>query len=275
MIRKQTKQTMPGMPLCLFALIKLILQKGIKACLAWFFTPRLFSVLVLMFGLFFSSFVFAEGSTQPIKLEHVHINVQNQASLLRGAKFYKTNCMTCHTMKYLLHNKLADKAGITLDKMPLKNKEWWLGVVPPDLTLIVSQHGADWVYTYLHSFYKDASRPTGYNNLLQKDVNMTNILVAFQGQQELTPFGKTYLKQNHFSSFRRPPYYRLLKLVKAGAMSPEEYDETMSDLVNFLAYASEPNRIEREHLGFWVLLFLVVFFVFAFLLKRIYWKNVK
>jgi len=224
--------------------------------------------------IFFIAPAFGAGSGVPVKLEQVKINVQDEASLLRGATFYANHCMACHTMKYLQHNKLAEKAGITLDKMPLKNKEWWLGIVPPDLTLIVNQKGANWVYTYLHVFYEDKSRPTGYNNLLVKNVNMTNVLAAYQGQQQLTQFGEKWISQNHYSVFLKPPYYRVIKLIKSGAMSPEQYDETMADLVNFLAYAGEPSRIQREHMGFWVLLFLAILFVFAFLLKKIYWKGV-
>lgn len=122
------------------------------------------------FLLFLFSFIFPLSawslSGDPIALEKVKINSQDSSSLLRGAKFFAQNCMVCHTMKYLEHNALAKKAGVTLDKMPLKQKDWWLGAVPPDLTLIAAQRGADWLYTYFHSFYKDPSRPTGYNNLL-------------------------------------------------------------------------------------------------------------
>lgn len=223
--------------------------------------------------LLFSVVADANDGGVPIKLEHATINVQDKASLLRGAKFFASNCMSCHTMKYMQYNPLAKKAGITLDKMPLKIKEWWLGIVPPDLTLIVSQKGADWVYTYLHSFYKDSSRPTGYNNLLQKDVNMTNILAPYQGQQALTEFGQEWLSAKHSFFSRKPPYYRVLVRVKSGSMSQEDFDATMTDLVNFLAYASEPKRVEREHIGFWVLLFLAILFVFAYFLKKSYWKS--
>ena len=99
-------------------------------------------------------------------LDHVHVDINNKASVERGAKFFANNCMVCHTMRYLTANKIAKQAGITLDKMPLKDQQWWLGIAPPDLTLAARQRGADWLYTYMHSFYKDDARPTGYNNLL-------------------------------------------------------------------------------------------------------------
>ena len=208
-----------------------------------------------------------------IKLEKAHITVQDTASLLRGAKFFATNCMACHTMKYLLHNKIATEAGITLDKMPLKNKEWWLGVVPPDLTLITTQRGADWVLTYLQSFYVDKARPSGYNNLLFKNSNMTNILAAYQGQQVLTKQGEYVL--THPATAKKIPYYTALRLEKSGSMTPEQFHETMYDLVNFLTYAADPGKVQRENLGWWVLLFLVILFVLSYLLKRAYWKDVK
>lgn len=153
----------------------------------------------------------------------------------------------------------------------IKNKEWWLGVAPPDLTLITVQKGADWVFTYLQVFYKDTSRPTGYNNLLVKNVNMMNILAGMQGQQVLTKKGQFVLAH---PGHKKLPYYSLLRLVQAGSLSPEDFDQTMTDLVNFLVYASEPARLQREHEGIWVLLFLAVFFVLAYWLKRMYWKDV-
>jgi len=213
------------------------------------------------------------NTSVPVRLEHVKINTHDRASLLRGAKFFASNCMSCHTMKYLTHNKLAKEAGITLDKMPLKNQEWWLGVVPPDLTLITIQHGPNWVYTYLNSFYKDAKRPTGYNNLLVQNVNMTNVLAGLQGQQVLSPQGKYMLA--HPNMKKKLPYYTLLRLDRAGSMNPEQYDQTMTDLVNFLVYASEPAKIQREKMGWWVLLFLAVLFTLAWLLKKAYWKDIK
>lgn len=227
----------------------------------------------LIFLLFFPLLGVAFPGELPIALEKVHIDTHNKASLLRGAKFFAKNCMSCHTMKYLRYNKLAQEAGITLDKMPLNIKEWWMGITPPDLTLIASQKGPNWLYTYFHAFYKDSSRPTGYNNLVMKDVNMMNVFVAFQGEQVLTERGKELLKNNHF--FSTPHYYTALELVKSGSMTPEEFDRTMTDLVNFLVYASDPGKIHRENIGIWVLLFLGILAVLAYLLKKVYWEDVE
>lgn len=216
------------------------------------------------------SIVYADNGP-PIKLQSVRINLRDRASLLRGAKTYAQYCMVCHTMRYLAHNKLAKEAGITLDKMPLQQKEWDYGIVPPDLTLIAREHSANWIFTYMISFYKDASRPTGFNNLLKKDVNMPNILLPFQGEQILTEKGKKLLAN---PGFRKPSYHTVLELVRQGNMTPEQFDAMITDLVNFFVYASDPGRLLRIHIGIAVTLFLIIFFIVAFLLKKLYWKNV-
>jgi ubiquinol-cytochrome c reductase cytochrome c1 subunit len=206
----------------------------------------------------------------PITLEQVKVDVLNRASVLRGAKFFAQNCMVCHSMKYLGLDPIAKEAGITLDKMPLKNQQWWLNVVPPDLSLIANQYSPDWLFTYFHSFYKDPSRPTGYNNLVANNVNMMNIFAQWQGEQELMkPDEENVIK------FGPKHYYSMLKLVKSGTMSPEEFDETMTDVVNFLVYAAEPSRVKREQMGIWVLLFLAILLVLAYLLKKAYWKDIE
>lgn len=229
-------------------------------------------ILLLITGCLFSATIFAAGGGAPIKLEKVKVNTSDKASVMRGAKFFAAQCQTCHTMRYLQHNKLAAKAGVTLDKMPLKNKEWWLNVVPPDLTLIARVKGADWLYTYFHSFYKDSSRPTGYNNLLSPNVNMMNIFAGMQGEQVLTKEGKEEVAH---AGWRKMHYYNVLEMVKQGSMTPAEFNATMTDLVNFMVYASDPQKAEHQAIGYWVLGFLVFFFIIAYMLKKAYWKKVK
>jgi len=233
--------------------------------------------VVMLLKLFLISYIFIITTTiyadngPPIKLQRVRINLRDRASLLRGAKTYAQYCMVCHTMRYLAHNKLAQEAGITLDKMPLKQKEWDYGIVPPDLTLIARQYSANWLFTYMLSFYKDSSRPTGFNNLLKKDINMPNIFSPFQGEQVLTPAGKELLAN---PGFRKPSYHTVLELVRQGSMTPDQFDKMTTDLVNFFVYASDPGRLLRIHIGIAVILFLIVFFIIVLLLKKLYWKNV-
>ena len=178
--------------------------------------------------------------------------------------------MACHTLVYLRYDKVAQDAGITLDKMPINVSNWPFGIKPPDLSLEASIRGVDWIYTYLHSFYQDSSRPTGVNNLLIPNTAMSGILAPYQGDQVLVTnkvsLGILYNDTN---------WYDLLVLTKQGSMTPEQFDATMADLVNFLAYAAEPFHEEQRHLGWWVLGFLAVLFVLMYFIKKEYWKDVK
>lgn len=211
----------------------------------------------------------AEGALyEGLQLAEVNINPQDIASIKRGAKFFATNCLSCHTLKYLRNDKIAQEAGITYDKMPLNVKSWPFGVVPPDLSLTVDVRGADWIYTYLHSFYKDPSRPTGANNLLVNNTAMPAIVAPYQGEQVL-------VKQPTYDLLHEIQWYDAVVQVKEGTMQPEVFDATITDLVNFLSYAAQPFRAEQERIGWWVLGFLIFLFVMMYLLKSEYWKDVK
>jgi ubiquinol-cytochrome c reductase cytochrome c1 subunit len=140
----------------------------------------------------------------------------------------------------------------------------WFGVAPPDLTLTARRRGADWVYTYLNSFYRDDSRPIGVNNLVFPDVGMPHVLWDLQGIP--TPVYADNGQELHIVGIRVPE--------KGGQMTPREYLEATRDLTNFLAYMSEPIKAYRQSLGIKVLWFLFVFLVLAVLLKREYWKDI-
>lgn len=211
-----------------------------------------------------------EGATSGLELAQAPIDQNDMASIKRGAKFFATNCMSCHTMVYLRYDKVAQEAGITYDKMPINVKTWPYGVTPPDLSLEASIRGVNWIYTYLHSFYQDPARPTGANNLLVPETAMPAILSPYQGQQTLAkgkPEAGIFLYNVE--------WYDLLVLTQQGTMSPEEFDATIADLVNFLGYAAEPYRIEQHRIGWWVLGFLAILFVLTYFLKKEYWKDVK
>lgn len=223
------------------------------------------AILVILF----SSAVWAEEEGhQGLQLSEAPINRSDMESVKRGAKFFATNCMSCHTLVYLRYDKIAQEAGITYDKMPINVKSWPYGVTPPDLSLEADIRGVDWIYTYLHSFYQDSTRPTGVNNLLVPNTAMANILGPYQGDQE---FVKAPIPDllGHYR------WYDMLKLTKQGSMTPEQFDQTTADVVNFLAYASAPYYLEQRKIGYWVLGFLCVMFVLMYMLKREYWKDVK
>lgn len=228
--------------------------------------------LLAIFTLLLSSHVLAEeGQFEKLVDSKAPIDRFDVQSIKRGAKFFATNCMSCHTLRYLRYDKLAQEAGITWDKMPLNVTVWPNGITPPDLSLEASVRGIDWIYTYLHSFYKDPSRPTGVNNLKVHNTGMSNILGPYQGEQVLvndpSAAGGVY---DHSVE-----WYDLLKLAKEGSMTSEQYDATTIDLTNFLAYASEPYYQEQHELGWWVLGFLVILTVMLYFLKKEYWKDVK
>jgi ubiquinol-cytochrome c reductase cytochrome c1 subunit len=229
----------------------------------------IFAILFVLFLSPISSASWAEGgSVEGLVLADVPINQDDMESIKRGAKFFATTCMTCHTLVYLRYDKLAQEAGITYDKMPLGVKNWPYGVTPPDLSLEASVRGRDWIYTYLHSFYKDTTRPTGANNLLLPNTAMPAILSPYQGVQEL-------VADPQHDLFGKVQWYDALELMQQGSMTPEQFDELTADLANFLAYAAEPYHNEQQRIGFWVIGFLLILFVFAYLLKREYWKDVK
>src|SRR3990167_10142046 len=195
----------------------------------------------------------------------------DRSSLMRGAKSFKTLCMTCHALRMLQYNSFAKKAGITIDLMPAKDKEWWFAKAPPDLSLTVSQHGADWIYTYLQVFYQDPAVKIGSNNLLVPHSSMPNLFLGLQGKQELNANREKALNEH----WRKPHYYSLLNKTSPGSMTNEQLEQTVADITNFLAYASAPSKLQRERTGVWVILFLVVFLVLAYFLKREYWKDIE
>ena len=195
-------------------------------------------------------------------------------SLQTGAKLYVNYCLGCHSMQYMRYSGLAalglsegqikDNLMFTADKVgepmkgPLDAKaaKTWFGVNPPDLSVIARVRGADWLYTYLRSFYRDAKTTTGWNNTVFPNVAMPHALWTLQGERGLDE--KTH---------------KLTELSK-GALSVPEYDATVRDLVNFLVYASEPAAADRKTLGIAVLLALGVLFIFAYAVKKEFWKDV-
>ena len=203
------------------------------------------------------------------------IDVTDYASLQRGARTFVNNCLNCHSANYMRYNRLKDiglteaqikdnllfageKVGDTMKvAMNSKDAKKWFGVAPPDLSVEVRARGADWVYAYLRGFYRDSTTPTGWNNTVYDKVAMPHVLYELQGEKIL----------NHET--------HQLELVKPGKLSPEEYNNFVGDLTNFMAYMAEPAKEQRKHLGWWALLFLGVLLVLVKKLKKEYWKDIK
>ena len=213
----------------------------------------------------FSTQIWAEGEVEGLQLAEAPINRTDIDSIKRGAKFFAGNCMSCHTLTYLTYDKLVKEAGIVTNNKPISLN----GVTPPDLSLEAESRGVNWIYTYLHSFYKDPKTASGANNLIFPGTAMPYIMAPYQGEQVLAEKKPTYDLLDHIQ------WYDLVVSMKQGTMTPEEFDKTTADVVNFLAYAASPFHAEQRKIGFWVLGYLVVLFVFMFLLKKAYWKDVK
>jgi ubiquinol-cytochrome c reductase cytochrome c1 subunit len=225
-------------------------------------------LLFTLFIIFFMSPIRADELPHGLVLTSAPVDLTDTASIKRGAKFFATNCLSCHTLVYLRNDAIAQEAGITYEKMPVNVKSWPYGVTPPDLSLEASVRGVDWIYTYLHSFYQDASRPTGANNLLVPNTAMPNILGPYQGDQ-------LRLKKPVYNYFGYYHWFDALQLTKPGSIPADQFDATVRDVVNFLDYAAEPFKVEQHRIGVWVLCFLVVLFILLYLLKCEYWKDVK
>ena len=242
------------------------------------------------------------------------IDLEDTASLQSGAKIYVNYCLGCHSLSFMRYDRMGRDLDLTgeqvsenllyaADKvtapmsiaMRAETARKWFGVAPPDLSVISRARGPDWLYSYLTTFYADSnpSRPFGVNNVVFVDVGMPHALVPLQGRQEYVQAeSPTDAKEVHAlglavdgddilirKSATMPdgshvPVVDRLTVTEPGELSPSEYRRAMRDLVSFLVYAGEPSRIERQALGFWVVLFLIVLALILRALYKEYWQDV-
>lgn len=217
-------------------------------------------------------------ANEAVITEKAPIDLSDNASLQRGAKTFVNYCLNCHSANYMRYNRLLDiglteeqiknnllfageKVGDTMRvSMNPKEAKKWFGVAPPDLSVEVRARGADWVYTYLRSFYRDETSPTGWKNcVFDKSCNvaMPHVLYELQGEQVM----------NHET--------HKLELRKPGKLNVAEYDAMVGDLTNYMAFMAEPAKKSRQFIGWWVLLFLGVMLVLVKRIKAEYWKDIK
>lgn len=229
----------------------------------------------------------AVASSGGAALESANTNIHNLGSLQRGARNFVDYCLGCHSAQYVRWNRVQQDLGISeqefeqkllpesasllgyvISPMPAAQAATWFGNAPPDLSLIARSRGTDYVFTFLKSFYADPARPSGVNNTVLPGTAMPHVLASLQGVKQpkyelVTHEGKS---EKHLVG---------LEPGQPGELSPEQFDEFVRDTVNFLDYIGEPVKARREDLGVWVILFLLLFFAFAYLLKVEYWKDVK
>ncbi|MGK2952714.1 MAG: cytochrome c1 [Thiobacillus sp.] len=222
---------------------------------------------------------FAAGAN--VHLDKAPVNVADQDSLQRGARMFVNYCLNCHSANVMRYSRMQD-LGLTEDQikenllfaaekpgetmriaMSKADGKLWFGAAPPDLSVISRARGADWLYTYLRGFYRDDTRATGWNNTVFDKVGMPHVMWNLQG--EMAP---VYKKEGEHEVIER------LELVKPGSVTLAEYDAMVGDLVNYLVWMGEPAQLQRKQLGVIVLLFLAVFFVVAYYLKKEFWKDI-
>ncbi len=217
-------------------------------------------------------------------LDHAPIDQRDLVSLQAGARTFVNYCLSCHSAHFMRYNRLedlgltrqeiednlmfaSDKVGaeMTVALSPADGKKWF-SVAPPDLSVIARARGADWLYTYLRTFYRDPKSATGWNNAVFPHVGMPHVLWALQGERALQT--KT-VKEGGETKVEYE-----WKQLTPGALTEPQYDTTVRDLVNYMVYMSEPAGLVRKRIGVVVLFVLGILFVLAYLLKREYWKDV-
>ena len=230
------------------------------------------------------------GAGDHVHLDHAPINAGDTASLQRGAALFVNYCLNCHSANYMRYNRLKDiglndkeilenlvfsggKVGdLMKNAMDAGEAKVWFGAQPPDLTVIArsrasaSGSGADWLYTYLRTFYRDASRPTGWNNTTYPNVGMPHALWELQGEQVLK--AEKVRADGYVTTVEKP------ELAKPGKLSALEYDRAVGDLVNYLVYMGEPAAKSRKTIGLIVLGFLFLLIPLVYALKVNFWKDV-
>lgn len=224
----------------------------------------------------------AQASTQ-VKLDSVQINVEDKLSLQKGARTFVNYCVGCHSAGYMRYSRLedlgltekqiVDNLMVTGEKpvetmttaMRRNDAKEWFGVAPPDLTVIARSRGADWLYTYMRSFYRDPTRPTGWNNTTFPSVAMPHALWDLQGEVVM----KKVAGKSH-DEHAAPQ----LVMDKPGQLSAAEYDAVVKDLVNYMVYMGEPAQTKRKITGIFVLFFLFSLTILAYFLKKEFWKDI-
>jgi ubiquinol-cytochrome c reductase cytochrome c1 subunit len=228
--------------------------------------------------------VAAWASEAGYRLDRAPIEPTNLISLQAGARTFVNYCLNCHGAQFMRYNRLTDlglteaqirdnliltdaKVGDTMKvALAAKDAKAMFGAAPPDLTVVGRSRGADWLYTYLRTFYRDPKSPTGWNNAVFPQVAMPHPLWSLQGERA---FEEVHAEGGHGAA-----EYKWTQL-SPGTQNEVQYDTTVRDLVNYLVYMGEPAAVSRKRIGIVALFVLGILFIFAYALKKEYWKNVK
>ncbi len=251
------------------------------------FPKKLFAILALLPGL-----ALAASGGHPLDKAPPRASM---SSLQNGAKLFVNHCLNCHSATSMRYNRLKDlglddkqivenllftqdKVGglMTTALRPADAKEWF-GVVPPDLSVIARAKagpggtGPDYLYTYLRTFYKDDTTPTGWNNLVLPNVAMPHVMWQMQGVRTV----KMVEQPDPHDDKKTVHVFAGFEQVTPGTMTQPQFDEATADLVGFMQWMAEPAAATRKKLGVWVLFLMSFFVLFTWLLSKSYWKEVK
>lgn len=249
---------------------------------------KIILTLVAAFGLATG----ANASEGGIAWDKAPSKTNDLVALQNGAKLFVNYCLNCHSAAFMRYNRLKDiglsdqqvkdnllftteKVGETMKAAidPKQAKDWF-GGNPPDLTLIARSRsgaggsGADYVYTYMRTFYRDDTKVTGWNNLAYPNIAMPHVMWELQGERK--PIFEEREEHGHKVSVLKG-----WQQVTPGTMTPLQYDQAMGDLVGYLQWMAEPAQNTRLRVGVWVLLFLLCLTFVAWRLNAAFWKDVK
>jgi ubiquinol-cytochrome c reductase cytochrome c1 subunit len=234
----------------------------------------------------------AQAATVGIAWDKAPNKTNDMAALQNGAKLFVNYCLNCHSAAFMRYNRLTDigltekqikdnllfttdKVGETMKaSIDPKQAKDWFGGNPPDLTVIARSRagaqgtGADYLYTYMRTFYRDDKTASGWNNLAFPTVAMPHVLWELQGER--APQFETQSSHGH-----EVQVFKGWKQISPGTLTPLEYDQAMADLVGYLQWMGEPSQNTRVRIGVWVLLFLGLFTLIAWRLNASFWKDVK
>lgn len=230
--------------------------------------------------------VHASSSSFPLDAAPKRVN--SEAALQNGAKLFVNYCLNCHGAVSMRYNRLRD-IGLTDEQIKQnllfsgekvgdmmtvaispKDAKAWFGAMPPDLSVIARAKGADYLYTYLRTFYKDETKATGWNNMAFPSVGMPHVMWELQGVRT----AKYAEEKDPHDATKTVHVFKGFEQVTPGKLNSQQFDDAMADLVAYLQWMGEPAQLDRKRLGVWVLMFLAVFTVLAWGLNKSYWKDI-
>ncbi len=225
--------------------------------------PAVFLGALLGLVTFFASMPIYASEEGP-ELKQPNISMDRK-TLQKGVEVFAETCMGCHSAKYITYRDLMDYPEIGLSREAVddlrgensllsglvtelspEDAKVSYGKVPPDLSVITrSREGPDYVYSLLVGFEHDPDGriPDGHYN------------IYFPGRNIAMPDPLSWLDHE-----------------------PEDEDdlkEQARTVSSFLAFIGEPHQIQRQKIGLWVMIFLVLLTLVLYALKRAVWKDIK